>query len=50
MLIFLREQRDEIINLILNLNKKLNKDKYETVIKNNSRLINKITHIRNNAN
>ena len=50
MLIVFREQRNEIINLILNLNKKLNDDKYETTMKNNSRFAAKTTHARNDVN
>ena len=50
MLIVFREQRDEIINLILNLNKELNEDKYETTMKNNSRFVAKTTHVRNDVN
>ena len=51
MLIFLKKQRDETIKLILNLQKKLNvKNKYETTMKNNNRLITKIDHVKNQIN
>ena len=50
MLIAFRKQRDEIINLILNLNKKLNDDKYETTMKNNNRFIAKTTYVQNDVN
>ena len=50
MLIVFRKQRDEIINLILNLNKKLNENKYETTIKNNNRFVAKTIHVRNDVN
>ena len=51
MLIFLKKQRDETIKLILNLQKKLNtKNKYKIVIKNNSRFVNKINFVKNQAN
>ena len=47
MLIFLKKQRDETIKLVLNLQKELNtKNKYETTIKNNNRLIVEIEHVR----
>ena len=50
MLIFLRKQRDETIDLIINLSKKLNKNKYKAVLKNNSCFVDEITHVRNNVN
>ena len=50
MLIFLREQRDEVIDLIINLSKELNKNKYETALKNNSCFADEITHVRNDVN
>ena len=50
MLIVFRKQRDEIINLILNLNKKLNENKYKTTMKNNNRFVAKTTHVQNDVN
>ena len=51
MLTFLKKQRDEAIKLILNLQKKLNtKNKYKTIIKNNSRLVDKINFVKNQVN
>lgn len=51
MLTFLREQRDETVKLILNLQKKLKvKNKYEAAMKNNSRFVSEINHVRNQTN
>ena len=51
MLIFLRKQRDEIIKLVLNLQKNLNmKNKYKTAIKNNNRFVDEINYVKNQAN
>ena len=51
MLIFLKKQRNETIKLILNLQKELNtKNKYETVMKNNNRLVNEINFVKNQVN
>ena len=45
MLIFLKEQRDEVIDLIINLLKELNENKYEIVLKNNNCFVDEITHV-----
>ena len=51
MLISLKEQRDETVELILNLQKNLNmKNKYEAAMKNNSRFADETNYVRNQTN
>ena len=51
MLTFLRKQRDETVELVLNLQKDLNmRNKYEAAMKNNSRLAGEINYVRDQAN
>ena len=51
MLIFLKKQRDEAIELVLNLQKNLNmRNKYEATMKNNSRFVDETNYVKNQVN